>query len=74
MKHLLLWLCCDALFVHLCRGSRQVSDKPKAQSETNRTPASDANMGSQGMLFGAGVAIGGVAGALLTYLGSLQRH
>ena len=32
------------------------------------------DMGSQGMLFGAGVALGGVAGALLTYIGSLQRH
>ena len=35
---------------------------------------SSPDMGSQGMLFGAGVAVGGMAGALLTYIGSLQRH
>ena len=74
VKHLLLRLWCDACCVSLCRGSRQLSEKPKAQSGTKGPPAPDANMGSQGMLFGAGVAIGGVAGALLTYLGSLQRH
>jgi hypothetical protein len=31
-------------------------------------------VGSQSMLFGAGIALGGVAGALLTYVGGLQRH
>jgi hypothetical protein len=74
MTYLLLPLCCYALCVHVCRGSRQIAEKPEAKSGAMGAAAPNASVGSQGVLFGAGVAIGGVAGALLTYLGGLQRH
>ena len=57
--------------------SHAAEKKIKSQSASKGIPkqvAASPDMGSQSMLFGAGVALGGVAGALLTYIGAMQRH
>ena len=57
--------------------SHAAERKTKSRSASESVPKQAAalpDMGSQGMLFGAGVALGGMAGALLTYIGAMQRH
>ena len=49
-------------------------DEKEASMAPPKAAAASPDVGSQGMVFGAGVALGSVAGALLTYLGALQRH
>ena len=69
-------LTCSAL---LCREAQSsVANHRGEEEEASKGPPKAASpspdVGSQGVVFGAGVALGGVAGALLTYLGAMQRH
>ena len=69
-------LTCSAL---LRRGAESSAanhrgEEKEASKRSPKAASASPDVGSQGMVFGAGVALGSVAGALLTYIGAMQRH
>ena len=67
---------CSALLRRGAQSSVENHEGGRKQASKGSPKAASAppDVGSQGMVFGAGVALGSVAGALLTYLGAMQRH
>ena len=70
-----LLMCCALLRRGAHRNLESLEgEKKTAIKESAKAACALPDVGSQGMVFGLGLALGSVAGALLTYLGALQRH